>query len=107
MSENVDLVRSIYADWERGDFTRRGVAHPEIEFVMVGGRPGRGRAGRDGADGVSWTGRGLPDRGDEYRELDGETVVLARRQRPWKDERPGDRATAGRRRPSSTSARAR
>jgi ketosteroid isomerase-like protein len=37
MSANVDLVRSILAAWERGDFSVTGWAHPEIEWAFADG----------------------------------------------------------------------
>jgi ketosteroid isomerase-like protein len=83
VSANLNLVRSIYADWERGDYSSAEWAHPEIEYVAA-----------DGPSPGSWTGLvGMAEgfriwlsaweefrsEAEEYRELDNERVlVLAR-----------------------------
>lgn len=78
---NLDLARSIYAAWDRGDYTSTEWAHPEIEFLLAGEGPSNG----------SWTGlAGLAEgwrtwlsaweefrsEADDYRELDGERVLV-------------------------------
>jgi ketosteroid isomerase-like protein len=80
MSENLDLVRSIYADWECGDFSRIDWAEPDIEFdVIIGDVPAETRTGFAGmAESFrgflsAWADYRLEV--DEYRELDGERVL--------------------------------
>jgi ketosteroid isomerase-like protein len=91
-SANVNLVRLIAAEWERGDWfgpVMRTHAHPEIEFVRVGEGPDTGVGGRG-----SWTGAAearrswsdylsawedLATTADEYVELDGERVLVLTR----------------------------
>jgi ketosteroid isomerase-like protein len=84
MSANLDLVRSIYADWERGDFSSAEWADPNIEFEMADGpQPiaSTGLAGMANAfrDWLSpW--EHFSSEADEYRAVDDERVlVLIRR----------------------------
>jgi ketosteroid isomerase-like protein len=79
-SASLDLVRSIYAAWERGDYGSVDWAHPEIEFVIA-----------DGIEPGSWTGLAgmaaawrprlsaweeVRVEAEEYRELDEERVLV-------------------------------
>ena len=83
MSENLDLVRSMYAAWERGDFKSAEWAHPEMEYVFVDGpTPGRwtGQAGL--AKGMreflsAW--KDFRSEAEEYIELDEERVLVLTR----------------------------
>jgi hypothetical protein len=77
-SENLDLVRSICAEWERGRYSSVEWAHPEIEFViedLPASGSWKGAAGaqawREFLD--AWEGHTIEV--DEYRELDGERVL--------------------------------
>jgi ketosteroid isomerase-like protein len=80
MSENLDLVRSIYSDWERGDFRSAEWAHPEIEYVLVD-EPGSTRLKGLAAMSDAWrqflsAWEGYRVEAEEYRELDGGRVLV-------------------------------
>jgi ketosteroid isomerase-like protein len=79
-SANLDLVRSLFAAWERGDFSSAEWADPDIKFVLA-----------DGPDPGKWTGlAGMAEawrtrlsawedvriEAGEYRVLDGEHVLV-------------------------------
>src|SRR5437764_6001923 len=81
MSENLDLVRSIVAAWEHGDFLGTAEwAHPDIEFVVA-----------DGPEPGSWSGLARAEKGgwavlspfeharieaEQYRELDRDRILV-------------------------------
>ena len=83
MSANLDLVRSLYADWERGNFRAAGWADPDIEFVIVGGPTDgswHGVAAMAGAMReflAAWKGYRVEP--TEYRELDAEHILVMTR----------------------------
>ena len=91
MSANLDLVHSIYADWERGNFSSVGWADPEIEYVEaeMGRFP---RTSSHGVIGLAEAARArlevledVRELAEEYRELDdGRVLVLNLTRGRWK-----------------------
>jgi ketosteroid isomerase-like protein len=79
-SANLNLVRSIFAAWERGDYSSAEWADPEIELVFADGpSPGTwtGLAGlAEGWRGVLSAWEEYRHEADEYRELDDERVLV-------------------------------
>jgi hypothetical protein len=100
-SSNLDLVRSIYAAWERGDFSswEHPDVHSEVEFMIADGpSPRRLMALAEMTEfwreflGI-WEDWRV--QADEYRELDGERVLMLNQlQRAREDEWSRDRADA-------------
>ena len=78
--ENVEIVRSIYAAWGRGDFSSVEWADPEIEYVIIDGpEPGswNGRAAMaETMRSIRNTWENARIEADKYIELDGERVFV-------------------------------
>ena len=76
----MEIVRSIHAAWEQGDFSSSDWASPEIEFVDADGiftGSGRGRAAMARAWGGWLSGwEFFRVVADEYRELDGGRILV-------------------------------
>ena len=80
MSSNLDLVRSIYALWERGDWGANDWADPGIEFVVADGPDPLSIEGRE-AMAAAWRAfltawSDYTIFAEEYRELDERRVYV-------------------------------
>jgi ketosteroid isomerase-like protein len=79
-SPNIDLVRSIYAAWERGDYASAEWAHREIEYVFADGpAPGtfKGLSGMAQAVGGALNAfSDMHQTADDFRELDEHRVLV-------------------------------
>ena len=80
VSANLDLVRSIYTAWERGDMSSYRWADPEIECVIADG-PAPGEWRGPNAMWEAWRDffsvwEDWRTAADEYRELNGERVLV-------------------------------
>jgi ketosteroid isomerase-like protein len=82
-SPNLDLVRSIFAAWERGDYSSTEWADPAIEYVIADGPdPGSRRGHRGMAQGwqdVLRAWEGYRSAAEEYNQIDEERVLVLTR----------------------------
>jgi ketosteroid isomerase-like protein len=80
VSANVDLVRSVYSDWERGDFSSSAWADPEIEFIQVDGPEPSYATGLAGMAASFRARKNVFEQvrveAEEVRELDAERVLV-------------------------------
>jgi ketosteroid isomerase-like protein len=79
MSENLALVRSIFTAWEGGDFSSAHWAHPDILFESTGFDAMKTAGAAEMAE--RWrewmsTWEEYRTEADEFRELDGERVLV-------------------------------
>lgn len=83
MSANLELAKSLYAAWERGDWSSADWAHPDIEYVIADGpAPGSWRGLTDLRQ--AWRGilsvwEDFRIEATEYRELDDDRVLVLHR----------------------------
>jgi ketosteroid isomerase-like protein len=80
-SATLDLVRSIYADWERGDFSRTSEwADSAIDWVRFGGEEAGAWTGVDAmvtaVEGVLGGWDDLRAEAEDYRDLGDERVLV-------------------------------
>ena len=83
MSENLDLARSIYADWNRGDYSSASWANPEIDWdfvdwFMLGSGKGMASLNRTWL-GFLRTWDEFHNEAREYREVDADRVLVLTR----------------------------
>jgi ketosteroid isomerase-like protein len=79
-SAPLEIVRSLYAGWERGSFSSADWAHPDIEFERVGG-PAAGSWKGLAAMAKAWRNllgawEDVRIEADEFRQLDDERVLV-------------------------------
>jgi ketosteroid isomerase-like protein len=83
MSENLELVRSIFAAWESGDFSRADWADPDIAFTIADGPdPSTSTGLAEMAQSLRARLSAFADfrvEADEYRAIDDERVLVLNR----------------------------
>jgi ketosteroid isomerase-like protein len=79
-SSNLDLVRSLYAAWARGDFSRQSWMHPDIEWTIADGPSAGHWRGVEGSEesfrGMLSAWEGLRLEPEDYHELDGGRILV-------------------------------